>query len=520
VVRVFIIIYIYIYRYINNKMIFNCIGRLVLMSNDAGFGGGGGGAPNHQSSTTELKCCSPSCVMPGQPVELNPHDSTKPRFSCAISSCNGPLHGGACASEVEDGVFVCHGCINKMVAAGKESNGNDENKKQAAEPTNVDKNRLPTLFFHRGMRVDGRPSETCKSIVTLNPDTDSNDNDIIDGSNVSNTEPEPISEVDEAELGAVVNFCFGGKKSEVVEQLMEKRMCINLQAGPLYNQIRNIIKESEEYLDSAGKLSYSYPTETIEGRKKWLPTSYTNNDSNICGSADRYTVADIEQCVWFEAIFAEIEKMLTGSYCRFQRGFWYFLLSQLPEDNQITKVRFDEIITEVCNIIGASRIKLNIIVVSEGSFVAPLIFHREEEELTITIDGQPRKVVRLAEEYDFTTPSQIPLSLLADFEKVDSMDVHFEIKAERKYVPKYFMAIEAAEVANNMFDQNSMWKAKNKSGMVLHYKGTPKSYHRFLLWILQKHLDTKILVSCECLLYFILLFVYEYYMSNIDSQLM
>lgn len=74
------------------------------MSSDAGFGGGGGSA----SSTTELKCCSSSCVMPDEPVELNPHDSTKPRFSCAMSSCNGPLHGGACASEVEDGVFVCH----------------------------------------------------------------------------------------------------------------------------------------------------------------------------------------------------------------------------------------------------------------------------------------------------------------------------------------------------------------------------------------------------------------------------
>lgn len=238
------------------------------------------------------------------------------------------------------------------------------------------------------------------------------------------------------------------------------------------------------------------------------------NDSNISGTTDRYTVADIKQYVWFEAIFTELEKMLMGSYCRFQRGFWYFLSSKLPKDNQITKEQFDEIITEVCNIIGASRIKLNIIVVSEGSLVAPMIFYRGEEKLTINIDGQPRNVVRLAEEYDLTTPSPIPLTLLTDFEKVDSMDVHFEIKAERKYKPKYCMAIEAAEVANNMFDQYGMWKAKNKSGMVLYYKGVPKSYHRFLLWMCQKYLQMKILVSCEYLFYlFAHVCIYYYLMS-------
>jgi hypothetical protein len=311
-------------------MKFNHFQQLVFMSSDAGFGGGGGSAPNHQSSTAKFVCCSPSCVMPDEPVELNPHDPTKPRFSCAMSSCNGPLHGGACATEVGDGVFVCHRCINKMIATNnnKESSGGvteeeesddenkkDENKKQATGPTNVDKDSLPTIFFHKGMRVDGRPSDTYTSIVTLNPDTDSNDNDLIDGSNVSNTEHTPISEVDKAELVAVVNFCFGGKKSEVVEQLMEKRMCINLQAVPLYNEIIKVRRESADYFRNKGKYSYSYPLDTITVRGKWLPSKNTMNDSNISGTTDRYTVADIKQYVWFEAIFTELEKMLMGSYC-------------------------------------------------------------------------------------------------------------------------------------------------------------------------------------------------------------
>ena len=99
------------------------------------------------------------CMMPGQPVDANPNDNTKPRYECfACKSQDKPpkkcaLHGGVCAALEHDGKLVCTVCyeVMKEAATGGANNDGCTEETSACPP---DENTREILYFRHGRRVN------------------------------------------------------------------------------------------------------------------------------------------------------------------------------------------------------------------------------------------------------------------------------------------------------------------------------------------------------------------------------
>ncbi|KAL7459346.1 hypothetical protein ACHAWC_011281 [Mediolabrus comicus] len=261
-----------------------------------------------------------------------------------------------------------------------------------------------------------------------------------------------------------------------------KRFYANLLGPEVCNNITGIMKESETFGRRKNKNSFGFAPTT---------NSYFSNEGappNNHGGNERHYYSDQRDYLADMAIMKEIQVMLTGSFGRNQRGFFYFMRSTLANilgRKKITKDNWDMRIARICCITGYPRNLLNIIVEAKANVTGPITFVREQEEFYVdTVVDQKQckiKVIRLREEINMTDGVHFLGHLFVnDYLGVDSKNVHFRARCYRETIPRYVLFVESEETAG-IIRSSMFFTRRDTPGVVVCGKGYPPFYARFFI---------------------------------------
>ncbi len=348
--------------------------------------------------------------------------------------------------------------------------GNEDDRRgvddsTATDPTqeaddNNGRDVFTTVYMYMGNQVPDPNSSTSGSEITLNNFFMANGDDGDD----------------------LEDDLFQGTVDTGGNLTIDKPFYPNLRGPEVCNNITGIVKESENFGERNGQCSFEFaPTSTSyfinEGER---PDNHGGNERHYYEDKRDY-LADM-------AIMKEIQVMLTQSFGRNNRGFFYVMRGRLANilgRTKFSKQNWDTRIERICNITGFPRNLLNIIVEAKANVTGPITFVREQEEIFVTavIDGVQHdiKVIRLREEINMANGVHLLGHLFVnDALGVDSNNVHFRARVSRVAIPRFVLFVESEETARII--RSSMFFTRSDTpGVVVCGKGYPTFYARFFI---------------------------------------